>query len=119
MKQGRMLLPFVLAAALVAPLALVATHAEAAAKKSSSATPKKSYALRQFTGVVTSLDKSSLTVQKTGKTASTMVFARHAQLRITGELEKDARVTVYWRDEAGHPVAHKVVVKTAPLTAAK
>jgi len=68
---------------------------------------------------VTSLDKSSLTVVKTGEKGKTVVFSRHAEMKTTGELEKDARVTVYYRDEGGHPVAHKVVVKAAPVTASR
>jgi hypothetical protein len=36
-----------------------------------------------------------------------------------GDLAKAARVTVYYRDEGGQSVAHKVVVKTAPLAASR
>lgn len=115
MKQGRILLPLTLAAALVAT-ALPASHAFAArhaAPASAAAPKKKSYALHQFSGTLTALDKSSLTVEKTGKAAKTMVFTRHAEMSTTGELQKDARVTVFYRDEDGHPVARKVVVKPA------
>ena len=122
MKQGRMFLALALAA-LCAAAAVGAPRAEAATKKSPAAetvtAKKKNYAFRQFTGVVTSLDKGSLTVEKTGKQAKTVVFARHAEMKTTGELEKDARVTVYYRDENGQMVAHKVVVKTAPLAASR
>jgi protein-disulfide isomerase len=121
MKQGRMFLALALTA-LLAASAGSATRAEAATKKSpaaAAATAKKSYAFRQFTGVVTALDKSTLTVEKTGKQAKTVVFARHAEMTTTGDLAKDARVTVYYRDEGGQSVAHKVVVKTAPLAASR
>jgi len=121
MKQGRMFLAIALAA-LLAASATTAVPADAATKKtpaSASATAKKDYSFRQFTGLVTSLDKSSLTVMKTGEKGKTMVFNRHAEMKTTGELEKDARVTVYYRDEDGHPVAHKVVVKAAPATASR
>ena len=120
MKQGRMFLALALAA-LCAVTMVAAPRAEAATKKSAAApaVAKKSYAFRQFTGVVTSLDKGSLTVEKTGKQAKTLVFARHAEMKTTGELEKDARVTVYYRDENGQAVAHKVVVKAAPLAASR
>ena len=121
MKQGRMFLAVALAA-LFAASAAMAVRAEAATKKapaSASATAKKDYSFRQFTGLVTSLDKSSLTVVKTGEKGKTVVFSRHAEMKTTGELEKDARVTVYYRDEGGHPVAHKVVVKAAPATASR
>lgn len=115
MMQGRVFLPFALAALMCAAV-VSATPAHAAAKKSAVATPsaaKKSYSYRQFTGVVTSLDKASLTVEKTGKAAKTMVFSRHTEMKTSGDLEKDARVTVYYREEGGKPVAHKVVVKSA------
>ena len=118
MRQGRMMLALVallaLAVPAVTPAAAASGKAHAAA---ASATTKKTAALRQFSGVVTALDRSSLTVARTGKTAKSMVFSRDAALRTTGELEKDARVTVWYRDEDGRPVAHKVVVKSPPQTA--
>jgi len=67
--------------------------------------------LRQFSGVVTALDKTTITVEKSGKKPKTMVFVKHAEMRTTGEIDKAARVTVYYRDEDGHPVAHRVVVR--------
>ncbi len=111
MKQGRMLACAALAAlALAAPVAAQAaarTSAKAAAKSST-----KAAALRQFTGTVTALDKASVTVEKQGKKPRRMTFARAAEMRTTGELEKDARVTVWYREEGGRTVAHRVVVKT-------
>jgi hypothetical protein len=62
---------------------------------------------------VVELDAASITVERGGKTPRQMVFARSTGMRSTGDVEKDARVTVYWRDESGKPVAHRVVVKTA------
>lgn len=122
MKQGRMFMALALTALLAASAAAPA-RIEAATKKSpaavSATAKKKSYTFRQFTGTVTALDKGTLTVEKTGKQAKTVVFARHAEMKTTGDLEKDARVTVYYRDEGGHPVAHKVVVKAAPLAASR
>ena len=122
MKQGRMFLAVALAA-LFAVSAATAVRAETATKKSpasaSATKAKKDYSFRQFTGLVTSLDKNSLTVVKTGEKGKTVVFSRHAEMKTTGELEKDARVTVYYRDEGGHAVAHKVVVKAAPATASR
>ncbi|MBI5168580.1 MAG: hypothetical protein HZA61_03740 [Candidatus Eisenbacteria bacterium] len=123
MKQGRWITSLVLAA-MLATVALPAAQAVAAPRKSAAATAtaspkKKSYAFRQFTGVVSALDASSLTVEKTGKQAKTMVFSRKDGMKTTGELVKDARVTVYWREDGGRPVAHKVVVKEAPLTATR
>ena len=116
MKHVRMFAPLALAALLVAPLAGGATRAEAAPKRaphSTGAAPSKSAGYRQFTGTVVALDASSITVERGGKAAKQMVFARNSSLRSTGDVEKDARVTVYWRDEAGKPVAHRVVVKGA------
>ena len=119
MKQGRMWLPVALAA-LLALSAVAAPAVQAAAHKPASSTTTvkhKTAALHQFTGVVTALDRSSLTVEKSGKNGRTVVFSRHAEMKTTGDLEKDARVTVWYRDEDGHPVAHKVVVKSAALSA--
>jgi len=103
-------------AVLVAPLAGGATRAQAAPKRAphnTGAAPSKSAGYRQFTGTVVALDASSITVERGGKAAKQMVFVRNTSLRSTGDVEKDARVTVYWRDEAGKPVAHRIVVKEA------
>ncbi len=116
MKHASRFVLLALAALLVAPLTGLATRAEAAAKRAprgSSATAGKSAGYRQFTGTVVALDASSITVERGGRTAKQMVFARNAGMRSTGEVEKNARVTVYWRDESGKPVAHRVVVKAA------
>src|SRR5262245_53429544 len=120
MKHARMLPSLAVAAMLALSLAAFAPAAHAAAKRSSKsastespAAPKKAAAYHQFTGTVVSLDASSITVEKGGKTPKQMVFSRHSTMRSTGDVEKDARVTVYWRDEAGKPVAHRVVVKPA------
>ena len=115
MKQGRKVLTLCAALALVAVTA-AALPALAARKSETSATSTSAKAkptTRQFTGVVTSLDKASLTVEKGGKKPSTMVFTRHAEMRTVGELEKDARVTVYYRAEGRETVALRVVVKPA------
>jgi hypothetical protein len=69
--------------------------------------------LRQFTGWVTASDKSTLTVEKRGKQPRTVVFSKHAELKTTGDVEKDARVTVYYHDDGGQLTAHRVVVKPA------
>lgn len=116
MKHARMFAPLALAALLVAPFAGGATRAEAAPKRApqrSAGTASRSAGYRQFTGTVVALDASSITVERAGKTAKQMVFTRNAGMRSTGDVEKDARVTVFWRDEAGKPVAHRVVVKGA------
>jgi hypothetical protein len=120
MKQGRMWLPLALVALLGVTM-VPAVRVEAATKKPAATTSaaKRTVALHQFTGIVTALDKSSLTVEKSGKNTRSMVFSRHAEMKTTGALEKDARVTVWYREEGGHPVAHKVVVKTAPLSASR
>ena len=60
-----------------------------------------------------------LTVEKGGKKPSTMVFTRHAEMRTVGELEKDARVTVYYRAEGRETVAVRVVVKPAKESASE
>jgi hypothetical protein len=115
MKQGRKVLTLCAALALVAVTA-AALPALAARKSDASATStsaKAKQTTRQFTGVVTALDKTSLTVEKGGKKPSTMVFTRHAEMRTVGDLEKDARVTVYYRAEGRETVAMRVVVKPA------
>jgi hypothetical protein len=117
MQQGSRPLSWRVALA-VAALAMLAVAspqfgiAEAARKSSTEAQATKAKNnLRQFTGVVRALDKTSLTVEKGGKKPQSRVFTRHAELKVTGELEKDARVTVYYRESGGQVVAHRVVVK--------
>ena len=70
-------------------------------------------ALRQFTGYVSAVDKTSITVEKRGKKPETRVFTKHDDMRSSGDVEKDSRVTVYYRDDGGKAVAHRVVVKAA------
>jgi hypothetical protein len=118
MKHARMLAALALAAAVAwtgfAPAAnAAAKRSSKAASTESPAAPRKTASYRQFTGTVVSLDASSITVEKGGKTPKQMVFSRHSAMRSTGEVAKDVRVTVYWRDESGRPVAHRVVVKAA------
>ena len=120
MTQGRSMLA---SCALVACIAgatwigaiagIPAAHAAAKTSAKPAATKAKGPASRQFTGWVTALDKSSITVEKRGKQPRTVVFSKHAEMKTTGDLEKDARVTVYYRDEDGQPTAHRVVVKPA------
>ena len=120
MKQGRNWIPACALIACVAGAAWMgvvaeASVAQAAAKAAtkSEAAKSKGTGSRQFSGWVTALDKTSLTVEKRGKLAKTVVFSRHAEMKTSGDLEKDARVTVYYRDEDGQPTAHRVVVKPA------
>jgi hypothetical protein len=125
MKQGRMLL------ALGAVLALTGTSlaAHAAAKSTSAtaanvsqtaapATPSRN-AVRQFTGYVTSLDRTSITVEKRGKNPRSMVFTKDAALSLSAAVDKDVRVTVYYRDEDGHAVAQRVIAKVPTPRAAQ
>jgi hypothetical protein len=117
MKQGwkPLSLGVALAVGVLAMLPLVAPQtADARAARSSSVSSgaaKSKNSLRQFTGIVTALDKATLTVERRGKKPQSRVFARDAELKITGDLEKDARVTVYYREAGGQAVAHRVVVK--------
>ena len=103
---------FALGVLAVSPLVL-AHHGDAGAaeKSSKSAAAAKSKNLHQFTGIVTALDQNTLTVEKQGKKPQSRVFTRHAELKTTGDLEQDAHVTVYYREEDGRAVAHRVVVK--------
>ena len=118
MRQGRIFFSSCAAIALVAcgAVAPLKAHAakSAASSKSSTAAPtatKAKASYRQFTGYVTALDKNSLTVEKRGKNPTSKVFVKHAEMSTTGDVAKDARVTVYFRDEGGRAVAHRVVVK--------
>lgn len=118
MRQGWHVLPLCAALALgVAAAAPVcrdgASEALAAARSSASASAAKRANLHQFTGFVTAFDKTSITVEKRGTKSETRTFARHPEMRTTGDLEKEARVTVYYRNEDGRAVAHRVVVKPA------
>ena len=115
MRQGRIFFSSCAVIALVAcgafaPLQAHAAKA-AAGTKSSTASAKSKASYRQFTGYVTALDKNSLTVEKRGKNPTSKVFVKHAEMSTTGDVAKDARVTVYFRDEGGRAVAHRVVVK--------
>ncbi len=118
MRQGWIAVPLVAALVCAAPMIGASTaHAAAAKRATASTSTAKKPAMRQFTGWVTALDKTSITVEKRGKAARTMTFARHAEMSTTGDLEKDARVTVYYRDDGGRSMAHKVVVKPAVTSA--
>lgn len=96
-----------------APMVSPRTDEARAAGKASvtDAAAKSKNAQRQFTGIVVALDKSTLTVEKRGKKPQSRVFTRHAELKTEGDLAKDARVTVYYREEGGRAVAYRVVVK--------
>jgi len=99
---------------LVAPQA---TQVRAAGKSTPAASSTKSSgAQRQFTGFVTAMDKNTITVEKRGKKPQSRTFTRHAELQTDGDLAKEARVTVYYRDEGGQSIAQRVVVKTAAPT---
>jgi hypothetical protein len=116
MRQGRKFLPLYLALALAvtAGTTWMATSPVVAAEKKAGTAAKSAKArnaMHQFTGVVTAVDKTTLTVEKRGKKARTVVFTRHEEMKTVGDLEKDVRVTVYYRDEGGRTVAHRVVVK--------
>jgi len=118
MRQGRSVL--MLCAALLVAAAGLAPAAGAASKsgarapaKSASTVAKSGNALRQFTGYVAAIDKGSITVERRGKKPVTRVFVKHAEMTSTGDVGRDARVTVFYRDEGGQSVARRVVVKPA------
>jgi len=116
MRQGRSFFFSCAVIALVAcgafaPLQAHAAKIAASTKSSTTSATKSKASYRQFTGYVTALDKNTFTVEKRGKKPQSRVFSRHAEIRTEGDLAKDARVTVYYRDEGGRAVAHRVVVK--------
>lgn len=110
--QGCRLLPACAVAAGIFGATLLVANAPTALAASKQ-TAAKANATRQFTGWITSIDRTSLTVEKRGKKPQTVVFTKHAEMKTTGDLEKDKRVTVYYRDDAGQMTAHRVVVKAA------
>ncbi len=114
MKQGRKVLALCAALALVA--AAAALPAQAARKAGAAATSapaaKAKQTTRQFTGYVTAVDKTSLTVEKRGKKPRTMTFTKHAEMSTVGDVAKDARVTVFYRTEGKEAVAMRIVVKS-------
>ena len=114
MRQGLMhWLPCVaMALGMVASSIATPVLSTASAATSGTKSAKATNGMHQFTGVVTALDKNTLTVEKRGKKPRTVVFTRHAEMKSAGDVEKDSRVTVYYRDEGGRSVAHRVVVKT-------
>jgi hypothetical protein len=107
MRQHAWIAACALAAGLVA--AGVAPVAAAKAKTASKSTNDT----RQFTGYVVALDKTTITVEKRGEKPRTLVFTRDDEMKTTGDLEKDARVTVYYREDDGELTAQRVVVKPA------
>jgi hypothetical protein len=120
MKQGIRALAASVAIALAAgtmapsfaPLAHAAGSASTAATSKATTTKKKpTVKTYQFTGVIVAVDKSSLTVQKGKAKPTTKVFSKDEKMRVTGDVEKGARVTVYYRNEGSDAVAHRVVVK--------
>lgn len=115
MKQGRKYVALWLAIALVAAVGITTVAFETASAAKTATTAAKSAkarnAMHQFTGYVTALDKTTLTVERRGKNPRAMVFTKHEEMKTTGDIEKDARVTVYYRDNGGRSVAHRVVVK--------
>ena len=119
MKQGRKYLALGMALAIAAMSGLTATHAAPAAPKTAAPAAKSARArnsMRQFTGFVSAQDHATLTVERRGRNPRSMVFAKHDAMTTSGEVEKDARVTVFYRDEGGRPVAHRVVVRTESRT---
>lgn len=116
MRQARQFLSLAIAVLFfaIAAMPLATPRAALAAGKSAvgNGTAKTRNTLRQFTGYVSSVDKTTLTVEKRGKKPQSRVFAKHDGLRTTGgDIEKDAHVTVYYREDGGRSVAHRVVVK--------
>jgi len=88
--------------------------AKSSKSKRATKSTSKSKRTRQFTGVVTALDKASMTVEKGGKKARSMVFVREDATKTEGDLAKNVRATVYYREHDGKFVAHRVVVKPEP-----
>ncbi|TMQ67446.1 MAG: hypothetical protein E6K78_04930 [Candidatus Eisenbacteria bacterium] len=116
MRQGRkyVALGMALALAAAAGFAFHGNPASAAPKTAAPAakSAKARNTMRQFTGYVAAQDQHTLTVERRGRNPRSMVFTKHDTMTVNGDVAKDARVTVYYRDEGGHSVAHRVVVRT-------
>ena len=111
MRQGRML-------ALVAgTLALLVAAPLFAAPRTPRANAATASATHQFTGVVTAMDHGSITVERGGRRPKSMVFVKHPDMKSAGDVAKNARVTVWYHDDGGHPTATRVVVRTATTAA--
>jgi hypothetical protein len=74
---------------------------------------------RQFTGYVTEMTKTSITVEKRGKTPETRVFTRGDATKAEGAIAKDARVTVYYRADGNELLAQRIVAKPLKKGASK
>ena len=89
-----------------------ARSAQAEKRSDAPARPRRNTpAARQFTGFVTAVDPTTITVEKRGRNPETRVFVKHDAMRTTGDIGKDARVTVYYREEGGKSIAHRVVAR--------
>lgn len=124
MQQGIRALATCVALALVAtvaapaivPSAHVAQAAASSTPKAATKATKKKARVKtyQFTGVVVAMSKSSFTVEKGKKKPTRRVFSKYEKMRVKGEIEKGARVTVYYRKQGDEAIAHRVVVKETP-----
>lgn len=102
------------AAPALAPFAQVAhaaTASTAAASKATKAKKKPAVKTYQFTGVIVAMDKSTLTVEKGKAKPTRKVFSKSEKMKVTGDVEKGARVTVYYRTQGDEAIAQRVVVK--------
>lgn len=118
MRQGRQVLVRATVLGIIAlaalPLAPRIERADAGSETSPSTSEARARTgQRQFTGIVTALDKSTITVEKPGKKPRSRVFSRDAEMTVEGVLAKAARVTVYYRERDGRAIAHRVVVRPA------
>jgi hypothetical protein len=124
MQQGIRALATCVALALVAAVAAPSlapfvhvAHAAAASRaddaKATKAKKKPAVKTYQFTGVIVAMDKSTLTVEKGKAKPTRQVFSKHETMKVTGDVEKGARVTVYYRKQGNEAIAHRVVVKEA------
>ena len=111
MRQGWkcMAVPVLIGSCAFAPLAIGSSGGSPTAPTPSH--PSRP-ALHQFSGVVTALDKASLTVEKQGRSPRSMQFVRGSSMTTQGEIGARARVTVYYRDVDGKPTAERVVVRS-------
>jgi hypothetical protein len=95
------------------------TRVMAPEKGTSSTHAKRTNLTRQFTGYVTSIDAKSVTVEKRGKKPETRVFVKHDEMKTEGDIAKETRVTVYYREADGKAIAQRMIAKPASSKSSK
>ncbi len=111
MRQGWKAAAVITLAAVLGATPVRMAAAAAAPKATTSPSKSNGAKLRQFTGYVTTVDGKSLTVEKRGKNPRTLVFTRDESTRSEGDVAKNSRVTVHYREDGDRHIAQRVVAR--------